>query len=407
MLGRPSRTFCRALPTPSTACLLCISGSPNNRAAVGPATTTSNQRGGQEEQEARPGDEWEKKKASSKFEKEAEPASFLQLFKYSSFKDRSFTAIGCAVAIVTGFSMPTLIVLMGHLLRKFVIFQSVASELCGNQSSAVIPYIYVEHANETLTIGRFQSEAMEIAGHMALVGLAMLLSNVVIIGSLGISATKQSSRIRYYFMRAMLHQEIGWYDTHISGDVAGRITADFEKIHDGLGEKIGMCLFFLSTALASLISAFWHGWQLTLVLLALVPCLVLITTIIAKTQSKLEAEESTEYRFAGAVALEAITFIKTVIAYGGQHKEMTRYSDGLDRATQTGFRKGLVASVGVSVIWASIFANYAIGFWYGIDLIVGDFELPPGQRKYDTSTLIIVSAPRYMQKQLHNHLHLG
>ncbi|XP_049269943.1 ATP-dependent translocase ABCB1-like [Rhipicephalus sanguineus] len=231
---------------------------------------------------------------------------------------------------------------------------------------------------------------MEIAGHMALVGLAMLLSNVVIIGSLGISATKQSSRIRYYFMRAMLHQEVGWYDTHIGGDVASRITADFEKIHDGLGEKIGMCLFFLSTASASLISAFWHGWQLTLMLLALVPCLVLITTIIAKTQCKLEAEESTEYRYAGAVALEAITFIKTVIAYGGQHKEMTRYSDGLDRATQTGFRKGLVASLGVSVIWTSIFANYAVGFWYGIDLIVGDFELPPGQRKYDTSTLIIV-----------------
>ncbi|XP_075722419.1 ATP-dependent translocase ABCB1 [Rhipicephalus microplus] len=359
-------------------------------AAIGPATTTSNHRGVEEKLEARPDDDWEKKKATRKFEEEAEPASFLQLFKYSSFKDRSFTAIGCVVAIVTGFSMPTLIVLMGHLLRKFVIFQSVASELCGNQSSAVIPYIYVEHANETLTIGRFQSEAMEIAGRMALVGLAMLLSNVVIIGSLGISATKQSSRIRYYFMRAMLHQEIGWYDTHISGDVAGRITSDFEKIHDGLGEKIGMCLFFLSTALASLISAFWHGWQLTLALLALVPCLVLLTTVIAKTQSKLEAEESTEYRFAGAVALEAITFIKTVIAYGGQHKEMTRYSDGLDRATQTGFRKGLVASVGVSVIWASIFANYALGFWYGINLIVADFEMPPGQRQYDTSTLIIV-----------------
>ncbi|KAH6938573.1 hypothetical protein HPB50_010626 [Hyalomma asiaticum] len=251
------------------------SGAPDTSSSVasavaGPASTASEPRGEQEEQEGPPGDESEKRKVISKFEDEAEPASFLQLFKYSSFKDRTFTAIGCAVAVVTGFSMPTLILLMGHLLRKFIIFQSVASELCGNQR---------------LTIGRFQSEAKEIAGHMALVGLAMLLSNVVIVGSLGMSATKQSSRIRYYFMRAMLHQEIGWYDTHIGGDVAGRITSDFEKIHDGLGEKIGMCLFFLSTASASLISAFWHGWQLTLVLLSLVPCLVLITTIIAKART--------------------------------------------------------------------------------------------------------------------------
>ncbi|KAH9372121.1 hypothetical protein HPB48_010224 [Haemaphysalis longicornis] len=46
-----------------------------------------------------------------------------------------------------------------------------------------------------------------------------------------------------------------------------------------------MCLFFLSTASASLISAFWHGWQLTLVLLALVPCLIIITTAIAKVKA--------------------------------------------------------------------------------------------------------------------------
>ncbi|XP_077512690.1 uncharacterized protein LOC144123824 [Amblyomma americanum] len=77
--------------------------------------------------------EGEKKKATSKFEEEAAPASFLQLFKYSSFKDRAFTAIGCAVAVVTGFSLPTLIVLMGHLLLKFIVFQSVEAELCGNQ----------------------------------------------------------------------------------------------------------------------------------------------------------------------------------------------------------------------------------------------------------------------------------
>ncbi|XP_049518640.1 uncharacterized protein LOC125943393 [Dermacentor silvarum] len=117
-------------------------------AAVGPATTTSEQRGGQE-QEASQEEESEKKKPITKFEEEAQPAPFLQLFKYSSFKDRAFTAIGCAVAVVTGFAMPTLIVLMGRLLRKFIVFQSVASELCGNQSSAVIPYIYVAQANET------------------------------------------------------------------------------------------------------------------------------------------------------------------------------------------------------------------------------------------------------------------
>lgn len=76
-----------------------------------------------------------------------------------------------------------------------------------------------------LTIDQFQFSAKLISGHMALVGLAMLLSNVIIVGSLGMSATKQSFRIRHNFMRAMLHQEIGWFDSHTTGDFAARITA--------------------------------------------------------------------------------------------------------------------------------------------------------------------------------------
>ncbi|CAN8022102.1 unnamed protein product, partial [Ixodes persulcatus] len=288
-------------------------------------------------------------------------------FKYSSFKDRSFTAVGCVVAVVTGFAMPTLIILMGQLLRKFIIFHSVIDQLC---------------SNSTLTIEQFQLDAKLISGHMALVGLAMLLSNVVIVGSLGMSATKQSFRIRHNFMRAMLHQEVGWFDTHTAGDFARRITADLGNIHDGLGENIGMCLFFLSTASTSLVSAFWHGWHLTLALLAMLPLLVLVTALIAKIQAKLEAKESVAYQDAGTVAEEAVSFIKNVIAYGGERKEMKRH--------RTGLKRGLVTSVGVSIIWACIYASYSLGFWYGVSLIVVDFDTAPARRTYDTSTLIVV-----------------
>ncbi|KAG0426210.1 hypothetical protein HPB47_026669 [Ixodes persulcatus] len=309
-------------PAIGTACLLMdaseIKGqNDSTRPTLGPAFTPD-QKGDAGHSRHR--------RSTCKFEEEAAPASFLQLFKYSSFKDRSFTAVGCVVAVVTGFAMPTLIILMGQLLRKFIIFHSVIDQLCSNSTSAPVPYMYqTTDDNETLTIEQFQLDAKLISGHMALVGLAMLLSNVVIVGSLGMSATKQSFRIRHNFMRAMLHQEVGWFDTHTAGDFARRITADLGNIHDGLGENIGMCLFFLSTASTSLVSAFWHGWHLTLALLAMLPLLVLVTALIAKIQAKLEAKESVAYQDAGTVAEEAVSFIKNVIAYGGERKEMKRH----------------------------------------------------------------------------------
>ncbi|KAG0426211.1 hypothetical protein HPB47_026670 [Ixodes persulcatus] len=67
-----------------------------------------------------------------------------------------------------------------------------------------------------------------------------------------------------------------------------------------------------------------------------------------------------------------------------------RYGDRLDGVERTGLKRGLVTSVGVSIIWACIYASYSLGFWYGVSLIVVDFDTAPARRTYDTSTLIVV-----------------
>jgi len=46
---------------------------------------------------------------------------------------------------------------------------------------------------------------------------------------------------------------------------------DLIKMQEGIGEKIGMFIFFFTTFLASVILAFVKGWELTLVMLTSVP----------------------------------------------------------------------------------------------------------------------------------------
>ncbi len=43
------------------------------------------------------------------------------------------------------------------------------------------------------------------------------------------------------------------------------------KIQEGIGEKVSLFLFFMSTFVACTINAFLHGWELTLVILAGMP----------------------------------------------------------------------------------------------------------------------------------------
>ena len=49
------------------------------------------------------------------------------------------------------------------------------------------------------------------------------------------------------------------------------IFRDLNKLQEGIGEKIGMFVFFMTIFSASLINAFIHGWELTLIILSVMP----------------------------------------------------------------------------------------------------------------------------------------
>jgi ATP-binding cassette subfamily B (MDR/TAP) protein 1 len=53
------------------------------------------------------------------------------------------------------------------------------------------------------------------------------------------------------------------------------LSRDLNKLQEGIGEKIGMMFFFVGTFLLSLIVAFVHGWELTLVILCMMPLMAI------------------------------------------------------------------------------------------------------------------------------------
>ena len=49
------------------------------------------------------------------------------------------------------------------------------------------------------------------------------------------------------------------------------LSRDLNKLQEGIGEKIGMLVFSLFSFIVSIVNAFIHGWQMTLVMLAALP----------------------------------------------------------------------------------------------------------------------------------------
>ena len=109
-----------------------------------------------------------------------------------------------------------------------------------------------------------------------------------------------------------------------------------------------------------------------------------------------------------------LSSIRTVIAFGGEEKEIERYDKNLSLARRAGCMRGLLVAVGAGVMWFIIYGSYALAFWcgdkiinisihthlhicrYGVKLIMDDREVcveDPENcvARYTPASLLIVS----------------
>jgi ATP-binding cassette subfamily B (MDR/TAP) protein 1 len=128
-----------------------------------------------------------------------------------------------------------------------------------------------------------------------------------------ITGERQAARIRSNYLKAILRQDIAFFDKETStGEVIGRMAGDTVLIQEAIGEKVGKFQQLVSTFLGGFVVAFIRGWKLTLVMLAVLPALVLATTIMAKLLSRLSSEGQRCYAEAGNTVQQVVSSIRTV-----------------------------------------------------------------------------------------------
>ena len=89
------------------------------------------------------------------------------------------------------------------------------------------------------------------------------------------------------------------------------------------------------------------------------------------------------------MAEEVINLIRTVFAFGGQEKETERYFEKIKPARKSGIRRSMFTALSMGTMWFSIYASYALAFWYGVRLIIRSIDHPEKPR-YDASTMMII-----------------
>ncbi|KAM6338499.1 ATP-dependent translocase ABCB1 [Podargus strigoides] len=299
-------------------------------------------------QDHEPEDKHQKKK--KKVEK-AKMVSPFTLFRYSSCSDKFLMILGTLLAIAHGSSLPVAMIIFGDMTDSFV--------ASGD-------------SNFTEILGKLEEDMTRYAYYYSAIAAGVLIAAYIQTSFWTLAAGRQIRKIREKFFHAIMRQEIGWFDVNDVGELNTRLLDDVSKINEGIGDKIGLLVQSVTTFITGFIVGLIRGWKLTLVILAVSPVLGLSAALWAKVLSAFTDKEQAAYAKAGAVAEEVLAAVRTVIAFGGQEKEIKRYHKNLEDAKRIGIKKAITANISMGAAFLLIYASYALAFWYGTTLVLTD-----------------------------------
>ncbi|XP_039567137.1 ATP-dependent translocase ABCB1 [Passer montanus] len=304
----------------------------------------------------------DKHKAKKKQKKGEKPkvVSPFALFRYSSWSDKLLMILGTLLAVAHGSSLPFAMIIFGDMTDSFV--ASGDTNFTGN--------ISINFTSEILH--KLEDDMTRYAYYYSGIAAGVLLAAYIQTSFWTLAAGRQIKKIRENFFHAIMRQEIGWFDVNDVGELNTRLLDDVSKINEGIGDKIGLLVQALTTFVTGFVVGLIRGWKLTLVILAVSPVLGLSAALWAKVLSAFTDKEQAAYAKAGAVAEEVLAAIRTVIAFGGQEKEIKRYHKNLEDAKRIGIRKAITANISMGAAFLLIYASYALAFWYGTTLILND-----------------------------------
>ncbi|THD20368.1 Multidrug resistance protein 1 [Fasciola hepatica] len=291
-------------------------------------------------------------KTKSGVSPEDPPVSFTGLFRYADGKDTTCVVFGIILFAAVGLSLPLNTYFFRDEINKFL-----------------LP-TFTENAAQTIVI------------QFSCLGAAVFVVAFAASALLDISSKRQLHRIRLKYFKAVLRQDIPWFDERSSGELIGKLSDCIDTIELGIGKKIGEFFQNITGFLAGIIIAFYVGWKLTLVACCTLPVVAAVFIAFAFVMKIFTRKEILAYARAGSISGEVFTAVRTIVAFGGEKKELDRYTQELSKAEKVGIQKSLAVGGVDGCIGLSVYSAAALIFWYGFRLI--DTE------GYDAGSVVLV-----------------
>lgn len=286
-----------------------------------------------------------------------EKVPFLKLFSFADGVDKALMTTGTFGAVLTGLAQPFMTVIMGQLINTF--------------------------GANMMDKSQILHDVGQVSLKLVILGVCACISSFLQMSCWMVTGERQAARIRGLYLKTILRQDIGFFDTETStGEVIGRMSGDTILIQEAMGEKVGKFIQFSSTFIGGFVIAFVKGWLLALVLTACIPVLVVSGAVMSLLMARMASYGQLAYAEAGNVLEQTVGGIRTVASFTGEKIAIENYNKKLQSAYKAAVKQGLTSGVGLGVLLLTLFSIYGLAIYYGARLNV--------EKGYNGGTIINV-----------------
>ncbi|RYH21270.1 ATP-binding cassette domain-containing protein [archaeon] len=176
--------------------------------------------------------------------------------------------------------------------------------------------------------------------------------------------------LRKQLFEKIIQQDVAFFDVNKTGELMNRLSSDTAVIQSCLSVNISMGLRSTAEIIVSIVLLFITSWELTLIMMAVVPALMVIIVLYGGFTKDLTKQLQDALAHAAEVGTESVSNVRIMKSFGAEELENTKYATNVQTSYKKGAKKALAYGIFAGGIGFLVGVAILIVVYYGAMLVI-------------------------------------